>query len=223
MEQEIAFTAAKPTNRLRGQLETLETRYLLASVLTYHNDAAKTGQNLEETVLTRANVNVNTFGKVFSVTLDGDVYAQPLVKENVNITVGPHAGVRDVVFVATQHGSLYAIDGSARSGSGQGLVLWKRSLLNVGLPEATAVEPVKRSDVGAGYLKSVITSTPVINGNTMYVLAKTRETVNGEVHFVQRIHAINISSGYSTTGAFLIGDTVHQREAKTSSTNHRFG
>lgn len=200
----------KPTNRLRGQLETLETRYLLASVLTYHNDAAKTGQNLEETVLTRANVNVNTFGKVFSVTLDGDVYAQPLVKENVNITVGPHAGVRDVVFVATQHGSLYAIDGSARSGSGQGLVLWKRSLLNVGLPGATAVEPVKRSDVGAGYLESVITSTPVINGNTMYVLAKTRETVNGEVHFVQRIHAINISSGYSTTGAFLIGDTVHQ-------------
>src|SRR5688500_16288971 len=77
-------------NRLQLQLEPLEIRNLLASVLTYHNDDAKTGQNLAETVLTRANVNVNTFGKVFSVTLDGDIYTQPLVKEDVNITLGPN-------------------------------------------------------------------------------------------------------------------------------------
>src|SRR5688572_9305340 len=92
--------------RPRLQLEPLEIRNLLASVLTYHNDDAKTGQNLAETVLTRANVNVNTFGKVFSVTLDGDVYTQPLVMEHANIKVGGSIVQKDVVFVATQHGSL---------------------------------------------------------------------------------------------------------------------
>lgn len=204
----------RPTNRLSGQLETLEVRCLLASVVTYHNDAARTGQNLEETVLTRANVNVNTFGKVFSVTLDGDVYAQPLVKENVNITVGPHAGVRNVVFMATQHGSLYAIDGSARSSTGQGVVLWKRNLLDTGLPGATSVGPVLREDVGSGsaYPETSITGTPVINEatNTLYVLTKSREVVNGELHFVHRIHSINISNGTSRVSPFLIGDTVHK-------------
>lgn len=201
----------RPANRLRGQLETLEGRSLLASVLTYHNDAGKTGQNLEETVLTRTNVNVNTFGKVFSVTLDGDVYAQPLLKEDVNITIGPNAGVRDVVFVPTQHGSLYAIDAKAHTSTGQGLVLWKRNLLDVKLPGATSIGPVLRDDVGSGYLETVTTGTPVIDAvsNTLYLLTKSREVVSGQVHFVHRIHAINLSNGTARVAPFVIGDTVH--------------
>lgn len=196
--------------RPRLQIESLETRNLLASVLTYHNDAAKTGQNLEETVLTRDNVNVNTFGKVFTVALDGDVYAQPLVKEALNITAGPHTlvapGVHDTVFVPTQHGSLYAADGST------GQVLWKRNLLDTGLPGATSVGPMLREDVGTGYPETVTTGTPVIDAatNTLYLLTKSREVVGGKVHFVHRAHSIDISNGTARRTPFLIGDTVHE-------------
>jgi Ca2+-binding RTX toxin-like protein len=176
----------------------------------YHNNPASIGVNAAETILTRANVNSTTFGKVFSVPLDGDVYAQPLLKDKVNITVGPHAGVHDVVFVSTQHGSVYAIDGSAQS-SGEGVVLWKRSLLDTALPGATLVTPVFKADTGGGYAETSITSTPVIDPatNTLYVLARSRETINGKVHFVQRIHALKLSDGSNRTAPFVIGDTVN--------------
>src|SRR5690242_9883477 len=77
------------------------------SVLTYHNDNARTGQNLRETRLTPNNVNSSSFGKLFNLIVDGKVDAQPLYVSGLII---PGAGVRNVVFVETEHDSAYAFD-----------------------------------------------------------------------------------------------------------------
>ena len=117
-------------------LEVLESRWLLTNVLTYHDDIASTGLNATETQLTPANVAVNAFGKLHSTALDGQVYAQPLVDTAITIADGPNtrtgaAGLHDVVFVATQHDSLYAIDAASTGGG----VLWQRSFLDTSVAE----------------------------------------------------------------------------------------
>lgn len=102
----------QPISKTQLELEVLEARVVPATdVLTYHYDTASTGVNPTETALSTANVQVNSFGKLYAVNVDGQVYAEPLVKTGVTIGSGPNtlagAGtVHDVVFVATQHDSL---------------------------------------------------------------------------------------------------------------------
>src|SRR5205823_79905 len=84
------------------------------SVLTYHNDNTRTGANLQENILTPANVNPNSFGKLFAYDLDGHVYAQPLYMPGLNIA---GQGTHNVVFVATQHNSVYALEADSNAGS----------------------------------------------------------------------------------------------------------
>ena len=96
----LAFGALSTT---RGQV----------SVLTYHNDNSRTGANTNETVLTPANVSSNIFKRLFTRGVDGYVYAQPLVAAGVNI---PRVGSRNVVYVATEHDSLYAFDADTGHG-----------------------------------------------------------------------------------------------------------
>ena len=188
----------------RMTCETLERRQLLsADVLTYHNDNSSTGQNLAETVLTPTDVNVNQFGKIFAAPLDGQVYAQPLVKTGVNITTGQFQGTHDVVFVATQHDSLYAFDAQS------GVQLWHDSFIN----PAGGVTSVPSGDVNTGDISPEIgiTSTPVIDPSTsiLYLTAKTKEVRADGNHYVYRLHAIDIGSGAEALGGpAIMGDTL---------------
>jgi hypothetical protein len=180
---------------------------MAADVLAYHSNLASNGVNSNETILTRSNVNEATFGKLFEVPVDGQVYAQPLVERGVDITTGPSPGIHDVVFVATENDSVYAIDADAATPT----VLWQRSFLTSGLPGATSIVPVPQADVGGSIGPEVgITGTPVIDKalNTLYAVAKTKETVSGVAHYVQRLYAISLSDGTNVVAPFLIGDTT---------------
>jgi hypothetical protein len=184
--------------------EALEARQMLsANVLTYHNDLVSSGTNLAETTLTPSNVNQQTFGKVGAVPVDGNVYAQPLYMENVNITTGAAAGTHNVVFVATEHDSVYAID------SQSGAVLWHDSFLD----PANGVTSVPYQDTNSDDITPElgITATPVIDSasGTIYVVANTKEVRGDGTHYVYRLHALDISSGAEQLGGpLLIGDTI---------------
>jgi autotransporter-associated beta strand protein len=202
----------------RPFLERLEERRLLATNITqYHVDSQSTGANLTETQLTPSNVNFADFGQLYNTALDGEVYAEPLVLTNVTIlggpnTVGTPGTYNSVVFVATQHDSLYAIDAAS------GAILWQRTFLdttnsNDYLPGASSVTTVPSGDTNSFDINPEIgiTSTPVIDPSSsiIYVLAKTKETVGGNVYYVQRLHAINIGDGTDATPSFMIGNTTN--------------
>ena len=104
---------------------------------TDHNDNSRTGENLNETVLTPANVNSSDFGKLFSYPLDGLSFASPLYVENVSI---PGQGLHNVVYVVTEHDSVYAFDADGRSST----PLWKDSFIN----PANGINPIPPSVTG---------------------------------------------------------------------------
>jgi len=157
------------------------------AVTTYHNDNARTGQNLQETILKPGNVNKTLFGKLFSVAVDGAIYGQPLYLPKVTVA---GKGVHNVVFAATQHDSVYAFDADSNSGA-NAQPLWHRSFIN----PAQGINVVSSSNVACSDLTPEIgiTSTPVIDtsSNTMFVVVRTRENAQ----YVQRLHALDVASG----------------------------
>ena len=164
------------------------------SVLTYHYDNSRQGQNTNETMLTPGNVNTNTFGKLFSYSLDGYVFAEPLIVTNLAI---PGQGTHNVVLVATEHNSVYALDADGILGTNNG-VLWQN---NLGLSANSATAPFGFRFSGGGYFDIVpevgITGTPVIDPatGTLYVDAFTRDIVGNTTNYNHRIHALDISTG----------------------------
>jgi len=157
-----------------------------SSVLTYHNDVARTGQNLTETTLTTSNVNSSTFGNLFVISVDGKVDAQPLYLPKLTVSQGTH----NVLFVASEHGSVYGFDADT------GSMLWQVSTLLSG--ESTS------DDHGCGQITPEIgvTSTPVIDPKagshgTIYVVAMSKD---GSGNYHQRLHALDVTTGAEEFG-----------------------
>ena len=172
------------------------------NVTTQHNDIARTGANTTETTLTPANVNSTTFGKLFSQTVDGYVYAQPLYVAGVKLGTGTVlAGTtHNIVFVATENDSVYAFDADSNGGANAS-PLWKVSLIDSAHGAGSGEKPVPQSDVATTDIvpQVGITGTPVIDTttNTMYVVAKS--TVS-DTTFIQRLHALDITTGAEKFG-----------------------
>jgi hypothetical protein len=161
-------------------------------VITSQYDNARTGANLNETTLTPHNVNAQHLGKLFTLHVDGDVYAQPLFLGGVEI---PGKGRHDVLFIATEHDSVYAFDAYGKPSS----PLWQVSLLKDGFTTVPADEaqcPFIAPEIG-------ITSTPVIDpdSGTLYVLARTRgRQILLEHEYPQQLHALNVATGQEKSG-----------------------
>ena len=151
------------------------------AVTTQHNDNKRTGQTLHETQLNTSNVNVNTFGKLFSRTVDGQIYAQPLFAPHLLFNNISH----NVVYVATESNSVYAFDADTPSGTG---ILWH---VHLG-------DPVPNTDINPACVdihpQIGITATPVIDlaSKTIYVVAKIKTTA-GTYQF--RLHALDLITG----------------------------
>ncbi len=166
----------------------------LAQVTTSQYDNFRTGATLNEKNLTPQNVNAGQFGKLGAFKVDGPVYAQPLFLPGVEV---PGKGTHDVIYVATEHDSVYAFDAD-RPGDPP---LWQVSFLdknrNLTVPSEDDVQcPFIRPEVG-------ITSTPVIdlNSGTLYVLSRTKiKHRTSEDEFFQHLHALAITTGVEKFG-----------------------
>ncbi len=199
------------------------------------------GVNSTETQITPASLTVANFGKVFTTNVTdvpnltgiptsvlpagfdfvdpgGQVYAEPLVKTNVNITTGSNQGLHNVVFVATTMDSLYAIDANS------GTILWKDSFLynaggnpnplNPTIPAGvTAVPAGVGSEINCQDVSPWvgIIATPVIDGvnGYIYLVANTREADGNESqpHYIETLHKISLSNGLDTNT--IIADTTY--------------
>lgn len=168
------------------------------NVLTYHNDNSRLGANLNETQLTPGNVNAANFGKLFSYTVDGYVFAQPLYVSALNI---PGQGTHNVVFVATEHNSVYAFDADSDGGTNGGL-LWQVNLgPSAQTPNSSLQFRAIQPEVG-------ITGTPVIDLGlqTLYVDAFTQSGTN----FTHTIHALSILDGSEKPGSpVVVSVSIH--------------
>ena len=156
-------------------------------VTTYHNDVARTGQNLNESILTPGNVNASNFGKLFVMPVDGKVDAEPLYLGGVTI---PGKRTHNVLYVVTEHGSVYAMDADT------GTNLWQVSMLQPG--ETTS------DNRGCSQITPEIgiTATPVIDrkagaNGTIYVVAMSKDSSGG---YHQRLHALDVTTGAEEFG-----------------------
>jgi hypothetical protein len=177
-----AASVAQPT--AKGSAKVWITDY--PGMFTYHADRFRSGVNLQEFALTKSTVKPSTFGKVFTRTVDGQIYAQPLHVANLTIAGAKH----NVVFVATEHSSVYAFEADGRTTA----PFWKRSFINPSAGITTIAKPANALIAP----EISISSTPVIDTSTstLYVAVSTSE--NGSI--VHRLHAVSLTTGAEKFG-----------------------
>jgi len=157
-----------------------------STVTTYHNDNARTGQNLNETTLTPSNVNPSNFGLLFVIAVDGKVDTQPLYLPNLTIAGTSH----NVIFIATEHGSIYGFDADT------GAQLWQVSTL------APGETPSDNHGCAQIVPEIGVTATPVIDPSqgphgTIYIVGMSKDAA-GNYH--QRMHALDVTTGAEEFG-----------------------
>lgn len=167
---------------------------LAVSVLTQHNDNTRSGWNANETVLNTSNVNVQSFGAVFTLPVDDQVYAQPLVVANAPISNGYH----NVVYVATVNNTLYAFDAD------DGRLYWRKNFTRPGM---RAPKNTDMYDACGGQYTNFsgnigIVGTPVIDATNQVIYFVARSTSGGA--YAQELHAVNIVSGSDLAGSPVI-------------------
>jgi fibronectin type 3 domain-containing protein len=161
-------------------------------------DGPRSGLNPSETVLSPSNVNTTRFGKLQTFPIDGIADASPLYAANVNV---PGQGARNVVFVATEHDTVYAFDADGR----QSTPLWQVSFIN---PQAgvTTVPPADTGECCDISPQIGITGTPVIDptSGTLFVVAKTKEVAGGNTRYFHRLHALDLATGAEKFGGPVV-------------------
>ncbi len=167
-------------------------------VFMHHNNQLRTGANTGETVLTPALVNPSTFGKLLTYQLDGYTFASPLYAASVDV---PGQGYHNLVYVATEHDSVFAFDADGASST----PIWKDSFID----PANGVTTVPASDVSS--VPDIpneigITATPVIDPSTgtVYVLVYTKEVSGNTTSYVYRLHALDIATGAEKYGGPVV-------------------
>jgi hypothetical protein len=161
------------------------------AVLTQHNDNARTGMNLQETILNTTNVNTNSFGLLYTRPVDDQIYTQPLIATNISI---PGNGTHNLVIVCTVNDTVYAYDAEDPTVTAP---YWTNSFINP--PNIVAPRNTDMTGACGGSYKDFsgafgIVGAPVIDPatSTLYVVARTKE--NG-VNYFQRLHALDLATG----------------------------
>ena len=176
----------------------------LAGVFTYQNDLSRSGANVKEYALTPASVAGLIFGKLFSCPVDGAIYAQPLWVANLSIAGAKH----NVVFVATQHDTMYAFDADANANPC--VPLWQANLIDTKHGGVSGETWVSSFDTGCSDLAPDIgiVGTPAIDSasNIIYAVSKSKNST--AVPFNQKLHALDITTGMEKVAAMVISATA---------------
>ena len=185
-----------------GKISGTATVYVtdLTAVLTHHNDVARDGVNSREFALSNTTVTTATFGKLFSCSVTGAIYTQPLWLKGVTIAGGTH----NVTFVATQHDTAYLFDADASPC----VTYWNVNLLDTLHGGTTGEAPVAWNDVGYCYgdiyPEAGVTGTPVIDvsTNTIYLVSASEANATNRGNcsgtsggFYHRLHALDLATG----------------------------